>query len=76
MRCHHFKMCRGFLRRRKTRNRRRRQHCDLRHWLRNSYVPHMANLAMLLVGFVSVPVPRRLHRESAHAQNQRQGQQS
>ncbi len=48
---------------REARHRNRCQHRDLRDWLRDRDVPDVANLTMLLVGFVTVPVPGSLRRE-------------
>jgi hypothetical protein len=57
-------------------DRRRRQQGDTRRGLRNRDVADMADLAMLLVGGVSVPVPGCLHGKQAHRNNQGNGQPS
>lgn len=56
-------------------NRRRRLLGHLRSGLRDRCMPHMANLAMLFVGSVPVPVPGNLHGKAAHGENQDYGQQ-
>jgi hypothetical protein len=56
------------------RNRRLDSRVDRRLWDRG--VSDMANLAMLFVGRMPVPMPGRLHGKYAHAKNQGQGQQS
>jgi hypothetical protein len=43
---------------------------------RNGDVPSVADLAMLFVGGVAMPVPGGLHGEEAHGKNQGHGQQS
>jgi hypothetical protein len=43
---------------------------------RNGYVAGMANLAMLLVGGVPMPVSRSLHGKEPHGKNQGHRQQS
>ena len=49
---------------------------DLRSRLRDGNVPDMADLAMLFVGGVFMPVPSGLHGKQAHGKNQGHGQQS
>ena len=49
---------------------------DLRSGLRDSSVPDMAELAMLFVGGVLMPVPGCLHGKKAHGENQGNRQQS
>ena len=61
--------------RRESRNRNGRQQRDLRGRLRNRYVADVADLAMLLVRFVPVPVTRSLRGEQPDAQKQRDSQQ-
>ena len=61
--------------RREARHWNRCQQRDLRDGLRNRDVADVANLAMLLVGFVPVPVPGSLRGEKSDAQDQRDSQQ-
>ena len=49
---------------------------NLRGGLRDSNVPDMADLAMLFVGGVFMPVPSGLHGKQAHGKDQGYGQQS
>lgn len=56
--------------------RRRGQQCYARRRLRNRGVAEVTDLAMLLVGRTSVPVPGCLHGKQAHGKNQGNGQQS
>jgi hypothetical protein len=49
---------------------------DLRSRLRHCNVPDMADLAMLFVGGVFMPVSSGLHGKQAHGKNQGHGQQS
>jgi len=49
---------------------------DLSGGRRDGYVPGVADLAMLFVGGMPVPVARRLHGKQAHGKNQGHGQQS
>jgi hypothetical protein len=60
----------------KSRNRDGRLRCYLRRRPRYGGVPCVANLAMLFVGGVPVPVPGGLHGKEAHAKNQGHRQQS
>src|ERR1700722_6883233 len=60
---------------REARHRNRSQQRDLRGRLRNRDVAEGTDLAMLLVGFVPVPVPGGLRGEQADANNQRDGHQ-
>lgn len=55
---------------RKSRHRDGRLYTHLRSRLRDCGMPDMADLAMLLVGRVRMPVPGRLNGESAHGKNQ------
>ena len=48
----------------------------LRRGLRYCDVARVADLAMLFVGGVPMPVPSRLHGKKAHGKNQGHGQQS
>lgn len=57
-------------------HRNRRLYAHLRRGLRDSSVADVANLAMLLVGRVPVPVPSRLDGKGAHGENQGDRQQS
>jgi hypothetical protein len=54
----------------KSRDRNGRPHAHLRRGLRNCSVPDMADLAMLLVGGVLMPVASGLHGKQAHGENQ------
>jgi len=56
--------------RRKPRDRNGRQQFHLRQGLRHGDVTDVADLAMLLVRFVTVPVPGRLHGKQAHRKDQ------
>ena len=76
MRAERFKFDRFFVAGYKAGHCRRRQQGYTRCRLRNSDVAHMANLAMLLVGSVSVPMPGRLHRKQPDGKNQGDGQHS
>jgi hypothetical protein len=49
---------------------------DLRSGLGDCNVPDMADLTMLLVGGVLMPVPSGLHGKQAHGKDQGYGQQS
>ena len=60
----------------KPRDRDGRLHFHLRGGLRYGDVPGMADLAMLLVGGVPMPVPGSLHSKEAHRKNQGHRQQS
>ena len=62
--------------RRKPRDRDGRLHFHLCRGLRYGDVPGMANLAMLFVGGVPVPMPCSLHSKQAHGKNQGHGQQT
>jgi hypothetical protein len=53
-----------------------RLHLHLRRGLRYCDVPGMANLAMLFVRGVPMPMPCCLHGKQAHGKNQGQSQQS
>jgi hypothetical protein len=53
-----------------------RLHFHLRRGLRYGDVPGMANLAMLFVGGVPVPMPGSLHGKEAHGKDQGHRQQS
>jgi hypothetical protein len=57
-------------------NRRRRLLFHLRSRLRDCGVAHMADLALLFVGSVPVPVAGNLHGKAAHGKNQGHSQQS
>ena len=54
----------------KSRDRNGRPHAHLRRGLRNCNVPDMADLAMLFVGGVLMPVASGLHGKQAHGENQ------
>jgi hypothetical protein len=54
----------------------RRLHFHLRRRLRDCGMPNMANLAMLFVGGVPMPMPCCLHGKAAHGKNQGHRQQS
>jgi hypothetical protein len=60
----------------KSSDRDRRLQFHLRCGLRCDNVTRVADLAMLLVGGVSVPVAGSLHGKQAHGKNQGHGQQS
>jgi hypothetical protein len=62
--------------RRKSRDRDGRLYFHLRGGLRYGDVPGVANLAMLFVGGVPMPVPGSLHGKEAHGKNQGHRQQS
>ena len=49
---------------------------DLSGGRRDGYVPGVADLAMLFVGGVAMPVAGGLHGEEAHGEDQGDGQQS
>jgi len=53
-----------------------RLRCNLRGGRRDGYVAGVADLAMLFVGGMPVPVACRLHGKQAHGKNQGHGQQS
>jgi hypothetical protein len=53
-----------------------RLRCYLRGGRRDGYVAGVADLAMLFVGGVAVPVPGSLHGKEAHGKNQGHRQQS
>ena len=53
-----------------------RLRCYLRGGRRDGDVAGVADLAMLFVGGMPVPVARRLHGKQAHGKNQGHGQQS
>jgi len=55
---------------RKTGDRDGRLRCYLRSGLRHGNVPGVADLAMLFVGGVPMPVPGCLHGKEAHGKNQ------
>jgi hypothetical protein len=74
MRTERFKLNCFFVRADESRDRNGREQCDLRRGLRNRNVPNVADLAMLLVGFVAVPVPGRLHGKQTNGKNQGYGQ--
>ncbi len=61
---------------RKSGDRDGRPHSYLRGGLRDCGVPDVADLAMLFVGGVLMPVPSRLHGKQAHAKHEGYGQQS
>ena len=61
---------------RKPRDRDGRLHFHLRGGLRYGDVPGMADLAMLFVGGVPMPVPGSLHGKQAHGKDQGHRQQS
>jgi hypothetical protein len=54
----------------KSRDRNGHPHAHLRRGLRDCSVPDMADLAMLFVGGVLVPVASGLHGKQAHGENQ------
>jgi hypothetical protein len=60
----------------KSSDRDRRLQFHLRRGLRCDDVTRVADLAVLFVGGVSVPVPGGLHGKQAHGKNQGHGQQS
>jgi hypothetical protein len=60
----------------KSRDRNGPAHAHLRRGLRNCGVPEVADLAMLFVGGVLMPVPSGLCGKDAHAKNEGQSQQS
>jgi len=62
--------------RRKPRDRNGRQQFHLRHGLRHRHVSDVADLAMLLVRFVTMPVPGSLHGKQAHGKHEGHGHQS
>ena len=61
---------------RKTRDRDGRLRCYLRRRPGHCNVPGVADLAMLFVGGVAMPVPCSLHGKQAHGKNQGHRQQS
>jgi hypothetical protein len=61
---------------RKPSDRDRRLQLHLRRELRHGYVPGMADLAMLFVGGVPMPVAGSLHGKQAHGKDQGHRQQS
>jgi hypothetical protein len=61
---------------RKSGDRNGRPHSYLRGGLRDCGVTDVADLAMLFVGGVLMPVPSSLHGKQAHAQHEGHGQQS
>ena len=61
---------------RKASNRDRRLRLDLRRGLRYGDMARVADLAMLFVGGVPMPVPGSLHGKQAHGKNQGHRQQS
>ena len=73
MRAKRFKFTEFFVRRYKANHRRWRQQRDSRRCLRNRYMAEVADLAVLLVGGVSVPVPGCLHGKQPHRKNQGNG---
>ena len=60
----------------KSRDGNRRLRFQLRRGLRHGDVARMADLAMLFVGGVPVPVPGSLHGKEAHGKDQGHRQQS
>ena len=60
----------------KASNRDRRLRLDLRRGLRYGDMARVADLAMLFVGGVPMPVPGSLHGKQAHGKNQGHRQQS
>ena len=60
----------------KPRDRDGRLHFHLRRGLRYGDVARMADLAMLFIGGMPMPVPRSLHGKQAHGKNQGHRQQS
>jgi len=73
MRAKRFKFTEFFVRRYKTSHCRWRQQRDSRGGLRNRYMADVADLAVLLVGGVTVPVPGCLHGKQPHRKNQGNG---
>lgn len=61
---------------RKSRDRHRRLHGHLRRGLRYGYMPDVADLAMLFVRGVPMPVSGGLHGKNAHGDNQGYRQQT
>ena len=61
---------------RKASNRDRRLRLDFRRGLRYGDMARVADLAMLFVGGVPMPVPGSLHGEQAHGKDQGHRQQS
>ncbi len=71
-----FKIGRKFLGEYDSRYGSRRLNGHLRGWLRNGRMSNVANLAMILVVLVGVPVADRMRRERCERQNGRHGQQT
>jgi hypothetical protein len=71
-----FKVGRNFFGERQSRNRSGRLHGHLRRRLWNRGVSNVADLAMILVVGVVVPVADRMRRERSQRQYSRDGQQS
>jgi len=71
-----FKIGRKFLGEYDSRYGSRRLNGHLRGWLRNGRVSDMADLAMILVVLVGVPVADRMRRERSQGQNGRHSQQT
>jgi hypothetical protein len=71
-----FKFGRKFFGERESRNRSGRLHGHLRGGLWNGRVSNVADLAMILVVRVGVPVADRMRRERSQRQNGRDGQQT
>jgi hypothetical protein len=61
---------------RESGDRDRRLHFHLRGWLRNRDMARVADLAMLFVGGVPMPMAGSLHGKEAHGKNQGHRQQS
>ncbi|HEY4879335.1 MAG TPA: hypothetical protein VIH97_09445 [Candidatus Acidoferrales bacterium] len=73
MRAKRFKFTKLFICDYKTSHCRWRQQRDSRGGLRNGYMADVADLAVLLVGGVTVPVPGCLHGKQPHRKNQGNG---
>jgi len=69
MRAECFKLDCFFVRAHESGDRNRRKQRHLRASLRHGDVAKVADLAMLLVRLVTVPVPGRLHGKQAHRKN-------
>ena len=74
MRAKRFKFAEFFVGDYKASHRRRRQQRNSRRSLRNRYMADVADLAVLLVRGVTVPVPGCLHAKQPHRKNQGHGQ--